>query len=133
MVTFTGAPLVTALEVTGRVSARLRVSADTGRGHVFVRLCDVDARGHSVNVCDGLATVDAEAGAIVELTIPMGDTAHRFDTGHRVRWQVSGGAHPRFARHPGTAETAAAAVTRTAVEVTLHPGCVLLLPAAEDG
>ncbi|MFE5212496.1 hypothetical protein [Streptomyces sp. NPDC056600] len=59
----------------------------------------------------------------------MGDTAHHFGTGHRVRRQVSGGAHPRFARHPGTAEPAAGA----AVEVALHPGSALLLPAAEDG
>lgn len=130
VVTFTGAPLTAALEVMGRVSARLRVAADTGRCHVFVRLCDVDARGRSVNVCDGLATVDAKAGAVVEVAVPMGDTAHRFGAGHRLRWQVSGGAHPRFARHPGTAEPVAEAAAGTPVRITLLPGSALLLPAA---
>jgi predicted acyl esterase len=30
--------------------------------------------------------------------------AHRFARGHRVRVQVSSGAHPRYARNPGTGE-----------------------------
>ncbi|SEM08954.1 X-Pro dipeptidyl-peptidase C-terminal non-catalytic domain-containing protein [Blastococcus sp. DSM 46786] len=33
----------------------------------------------------------------METTLP--DTAHRFRAGHRVRLQVSGGAHPRYARN----------------------------------
>jgi len=32
------------------------------------------------------------------------DAAHRFLAGHRIRLQVSGGAHPRFARNLGTGE-----------------------------
>ena len=31
-------------------------------------------------------------------------TAHRFAAGHRIRVQVSSGAHPRYARNPGTGE-----------------------------
>ena len=31
-------------------------------------------------------------------------TAHRFAAGHRIRLQVSSGAHPRYARNPGTDE-----------------------------
>lgn len=31
-------------------------------------------------------------------------TAHRFAGGHRIRVQVSSGAHPRYARNPGTGE-----------------------------
>ena len=35
--------------------------------------------------------------------------AHRFPAGHRIRLQVSGGAHPRLARNLGTDEPAASA------------------------
>jgi predicted acyl esterase len=38
----------------------------------------------------------------VDATLP--DTAHRFAAGHRIRLQVSGGAHPRYARNLGTGE-----------------------------
>jgi predicted acyl esterase len=44
--------------------------------------------------------------------------AHRFAAGHRLRLQVSGGAHPRYARNLGTDQdpatsTGLAASTRT--------------------
>jgi putative CocE/NonD family hydrolase len=133
VVTFTGAPLSAPLEVLGRVFARLRVSADTGRGHVFVRLCDVDGQGRSVNVCDGLAVLDAKEDEVVDLTVPMGDTAHRLRAGHQVRWQVGGGASPRFARHPGTAEPVAEARAGVPVRITLHAGSALLLPTGAAG
>ncbi|WP_166024479.1 CocE/NonD family hydrolase [Streptomyces chilikensis] len=128
VITFTGEPLTAPLEVVGPVSALVRVSADSGRCHVFVRLCDVDGRGRSVNVCDGLGVLDAEREAVVELAVPMGAAAHRFAAGHRIRWQVSGGAHPRFARHPGTADPVAEAAAGTPVRITLRPGSALLLP-----
>jgi predicted acyl esterase len=36
-------------------------------------------------------------------------TAHRFAAGHRIRLQMSSGAHPRYARNPGTGEDPSAA------------------------
>ncbi|MGW0932624.1 CocE/NonD family hydrolase [Streptomyces sp. NPDC002644] len=133
VVTFTSDPLTDPLDVLGPVTARLAVSADTGRCHVFTRLCEVDEQGRSVNVCDGLGVVNAEGGATVEFTVPMGSTAHRFRAGHRIRWQISGGAHPRFARHPGTTEPAAEATTGIPVRITVHPGSALLLPEPRAG
>ncbi|CAM5659397.1 CocE/NonD family hydrolase OS=Streptomyces alboniger OX=132473 GN=CP975_02175 PE=4 SV=1 [Streptomyces alboniger] len=58
VVTFTGPPLAEPVDVLGPVSARLRISTDTGYTDVFTRLCDVDAQGRSTNVCDGLAQLD---------------------------------------------------------------------------
>lgn len=37
--------------------------------------------------------------------------AHRFAAGHRLRPQVSGGAHPRFVRNPGNGGQPAMATT----------------------
>src|SRR6202034_4378605 len=64
---------------------------------------------------------------------PMG---HRFATGHRIRLQVSSGAHPRYARNPGTGEDPATATTLRAVDIeVLHGGehaSTLILPRSSD-
>jgi putative CocE/NonD family hydrolase len=51
---FTSAPLGADLEVIGPVSARFRVHASHPHLDLFARLCDVDERGRSTSVCDGL-------------------------------------------------------------------------------
>ena len=52
---------------------------------------------------------------------------------HRIRLQVAGGAHPRFARNPGNGQVVAAAedLEPTQYEIGLDAGhpSVLLLPA----
>ncbi len=120
---FTSAPLTAALEVIGPVSARLRVRASRGHFDIFARLCDVDPRGRSRNVCDGIirhrpgASADGEEPETI--TVPMSATAHRFAAGHRLRLQVSGGAHPRFARNTGSGEPPATATHLAAVDVQI--------------
>ncbi|GAA3794166.1 CocE/NonD family hydrolase [Streptomyces phyllanthi] len=128
VVTFTSAPLAEPVDVLGPVAARLSVSTDTGHADVFTRLCDVDARDRSTNVCDGLARVRTTGREPSEVTVPMGSTAHRFPAGHRIRWQISGGAHPRFDRNPGTGESPVDAVGLAPTRVTLHADSALLLP-----
>lgn len=128
VLTFTGPELTEPVDVVGPVSARLTVSTDTGHADVFTRLCDVDAEGRSVNVCDGLTPVRTPGGAPREVTVEMSTTAHRFAAGHRIRWQISGGAHPRFALNPGTGQSRADAVDFTPVRITLHGESALLLP-----
>jgi putative CocE/NonD family hydrolase len=76
---------------------------------VFVRVCDVDPRGRSLNVCDGLQRVTperfpADADGVRSVRVDLWPTAYRFRAGHRIRVQVSGGSFPRFARNPGTGE-----------------------------
>lgn len=130
VLTFTGPPLTEPLEILGPVSARLRVSTDTGHADVFARLCDVDAAGRSTNVCDGLVRLDPRREDPSETTVPMSSTAHRFAAGHRVRLQISGGAHPRFARNTGTGEPVLDATALVPVRITLHAPSVLVLPRA---
>jgi putative CocE/NonD family hydrolase len=122
---FTSAPLPADLEVIGPVSARLRVRASGPYFDVFARLCDVDPRGRSRNVCDGLIRHDpaapAEPGGTA-ITVPMSATAYQFRAGHRLRLQVSGGAHPRFARNTGTAEPPATATRLQPVDLEIVHG-----------
>ena len=48
---------------------------------------------------------------------------HRFAAGHSVGIQVSSGAHPRYARNPGSADAAFdAAETQVAVQEISHDG-----------
>ncbi len=106
VLTFTSARLPDDLRVVGDVSAEIWMSSDRPSWDLFVRLCDVDARGRSFNVCDGLIRV-----AVAEVTsepqlirLDLSPTAQVFRRGHRVRVQVSSGAHPRFARNLGSNE-----------------------------
>jgi putative CocE/NonD family hydrolase len=130
---FTGPPLAAPVTVAGPVSARLRVRGSTGHFDVFARLCDVDPRGRSWNVCDGLVRVDAAGWT--DVTVAMSSTAYEYGAGHRLRLQVSGGAHPRFARNTGTGEplaTATALVPGT-TELRHGPPSALTLPVISPG
>ncbi|WP_406453117.1 CocE/NonD family hydrolase [Streptomyces sp. NBC_00876] len=126
--TFTGPVLTEPVTVLGEVTARIGAATDTGFADVFTRLCDVDEDGRSVNVCDGLAQLRTAEGEPAHVTVSMGATAHRFAAGHRIRWQISAGAHPRYARNPGTGEPRAEATEFVPVRITLHADSGLVLP-----
>jgi putative CocE/NonD family hydrolase len=112
----------------------VRVRASSGHFDIFARLCDVDPKGRSRNVCDGLIRLRPEderdegaadgsgPGASRVITVAMSSTAHRFHAGHRLRLQVSGGAHPRFARNTGSGEPPATATRLVAVDVHVAHG-----------
>jgi hypothetical protein len=94
----------------------------------------------SRNVTDALASVapgrfeQSQHGAW-HVRFELWPIGHRFAPGHRIRLQVSSGAHPRYARNPGTGEDPAAATATTlrAVDIEVlrdagHPSR-LVLPA----
>ena len=70
-----------------------------------------------------------------DVTVPMSSAAYEFGAGHRLRLQVSGGAHPRFARNTGTGEPLATATALVPVttEVRHGPASVLTLPVIPPG
>lgn len=108
VVVLTGAPLAEDLDVIGPVAATIHVRTSTGRGDLFVRLCDVDRSGVSRNVTDGILRITSTG--TVRAEIEMHPTAYRFRRGHRLRVMLAGGAFPRFARNHGTPEPAGRAV-----------------------
>ncbi|WP_371619753.1 CocE/NonD family hydrolase [Streptomyces sp. NBC_00454] len=135
VLTFTGPPLTEPVDVLGPISARLSISTDTGHADVFTRLCDVDAEGRSINICDGLGQLETAGQDPSQITVEMSSTAHRFEVGHRIRWQISGGAHPRYTRNPGNGQSPVDATTFTPVRITLHADSALMLatPAHDPG
>ncbi|GGL02325.1 X-Pro dipeptidyl-peptidase [Sphaerisporangium melleum] len=129
VLTFTGAPLTDDLEVIGQVTAEVWVGANRPSTDVFVRLCDVDPRGTSLNVCDDLVHVDTDGAT--RATVHLSPTAYRFKKGHRLRVQVSAGAFPRFARNLGGGEPAEHATTAHTTTFELfhdeaHPSAVTI-------
>jgi putative CocE/NonD family hydrolase len=113
VLTYTGTALRSPIEVVGPVEAMVYVQSELADFDVFVRLCDVDGAGRSWNVCDGLTRVTAGGNGAIDgvpgdgvlpVRVRLWPAAYRFRPGHRIRVQVSGGAHPRYARNPGTGE-----------------------------
>jgi putative CocE/NonD family hydrolase len=104
VVTFSSDPLLEPLDLGGRPSVTLALSVDNPYADVFVRLCDVDAGGHSHNVADRLVRLDptVPAGETQDLEVDLDPCFHRILAGHQLRLQVSGGAFPRYARNLGT-------------------------------
>jgi uncharacterized protein len=130
VLTYTTAALEADTEVIGEVSAEIWFCSSLRYADVFVRLCDVDPRGRSYNVCDGLTSLSA-ADEISRADVRLWPTAHRFKRGHRIRIQVSSGAFPRYARNGGTGEPRATATNLRAADQSVyhdgeHPSAVIL-------
>jgi putative CocE/NonD family hydrolase len=126
---YTSDQLADPLVLIGTVEAELWVTSSLDHTDFFVRLCDVAPDGRSVNVCDGLrrlspSSIRRDAGGSFCVAVAMWPVGHRFGTGHRLRVQVSSGAHPVYARNLGTNEHVATATTmRPAEQAVFHePG-----------
>jgi hypothetical protein len=142
VLTYSTVPLGSTVEAIGPVRVELWARTDSDYFDLFARVCDVDDEGASWNVCDALASVApgrferSEDGAWLVL-LELWPIGHRFAAGHRIRLQVSSGAHPRYARNPGTGEDPATATALKAVAVELLHDCdhqsALVLPSAGAG
>lgn len=105
VVTFTSAVLERDVEVMGTPVLTLAHRSDNPHCDVFVRLCEVDAKGRSWNLCERFVRLTAAGEA--PLRLELSPVAHRFARGTRVRVQVSGGSHPQHDRNLGTGESPA--------------------------
>ena len=129
---FSSAPLAVPVEIIGAVTAEISVTRDNPYADVFVRLCDVDPRGRSRNVCDAIVRLTDADPLEGSVRVALPGTAHRFGPGHRIRLQVAGGAHPRFARNPGNGAVDAGPGDLKGTEYRIGPGSALVLPVRCD-
>lgn len=133
---YTSETLTKVVTVIGNCKLTLTARASLPDADFFVRLCDVGTDGVSRNICDGLVRVTPETPTDAEgnwrLEIGLHATAHSFLPGHRLRLQVSSGAHPRYARNMGTGEPISTATRMIAndIEISLA-GSALALPVYE--
>jgi uncharacterized protein len=109
VLTYTSPVLTEDLTVIGDLVATLWLRSSLEHTDFFVRLCDVDEKGRSINLSDGIVrlwpgAVDKDGEGVFRLDVTMWPTANTFRAGHRIRLQVSSGAHPLFCRNAGTGE-----------------------------
>ena len=136
VLTYSTAPLVRDVEVMGPVTANLHVRSTREHSDFFVRLCDVEPSGRSRNICDGLtrltpAAWERHSDGIARVEVSLWPAAHVFRRGHRIRAQVSSGAHPRFVRNLGGGDPLATAVTMHVADQEVwhdpdHPSAIVL-------
>ncbi len=143
VLTFTTEPLAETVEAIGPVRVELFVRASRPYFDVFARVCDVDPSGVSRNVTDALVRVapgrddrGPDDGGVHRVAFDLWPIGHRFAVGHRIRLQVSSGAHPRYARNSGTGEDPFTGTRLEPVEIAVlhgaeHPSAVILPRAAE--
>jgi len=136
VLTYTSQVLREDLTVVGPLSATLYLRSSLEHTDVFVRLCDVTPRGRSHNLSDGIVrltpgSAQKEADGSFKLVISMWPTANTFKAGHRIRLQVSSGAHPLFCRNAGTGQPlATGSDLKAADQEVFHdvtrPSCITL-------
>jgi putative CocE/NonD family hydrolase len=103
VLTFTTKVLSEPVEVIGVPVVELVHQTDNTHADIFARICEVEKWGRSINVSDGFRRLKPqEATGIIQLE--LGAMARRFMPGTRIRLQVSGGSHPRYARNLGTGQ-----------------------------
>jgi hypothetical protein len=138
---YTSAPMGRNLEVIGPVRVELYVKSSLQNTDFFVRLCDVFPDGRSINLSDAITRLSPEhfklaEDGVLKVEFDLWPTANCFKPGHRVRLQVSSGAHPRFARNNGSGEPLGSAVKSLPADQEvfhdpLHPS-VVYLPVKQD-
>ncbi len=121
VLTFTTPPLTQPLEVTGNPIVELVHRTDNPHADLFVRVCEVRKSGRSINLSDGFQRLepDKSSGTIL---LRLDAIAHRFTPGTRIRLQISGGAHPRYARNLGTDQDPATSAKLATSQRTIFHG-----------
>lgn len=129
-------PLATPLEVIGTPRVELFVQTTAASADFFARLAVVNGNGRSHNISDGIFTVRPErvaaaGGAPIRIAFDLTPIAYRLAPGQRIRLLVASGAHPRFARNPGSGESLFTTEKLVTAEQTVfhdadHPSAVYL-------
>ncbi|MCU1600088.1 MAG: X-Pro dipeptidyl-peptidase-like protein [Frankiales bacterium] len=142
VVTFTTEPLPADLHLLGAPQIALTFGSDRTDTAVFLRLCEVKPDGTSFNITDRIVqlraanrTADASdpgSTSTWDLTVTLPPTCIAISAGNRLRLQVSSGAYPLYARHPGTAEPVGTATEYLPASQTVHhTGATLTLPVRD--
>lgn len=144
---FTSDVLQTPVEATGPVKAHLFVSSDCPDTDFTVKLTDVYPDGRSMFITDGILRMRnrnsqdhwefIEPGTIYAIDVDLWSTSYLWNTGHRVRVEVSSSNYPRFLNNPNTADGIGKNTSYTIAQNTIyvdatHPSCLILpLPDQE--
>lgn len=118
------------LEIIGTPVVELHHSTSNPHADVFVRLCDVDAKGRSRNFSETFLRLDP-AARDGPLRLRLHPCAHRLAPGHRLRLQVAGGSFPQYMRNEGTGAPPGTGTELRPCRHTIHHGeSRLILPVS---
>lgn len=108
---FTGQELQSPLTIAGSVHVTLFAATSGEDADWTAKLVDVHPDGKAVNVCEGIIRARYRDGcdeprfiephAVVDYCINLGNIAHTFQPGHRVRIDISSSNFPAYDRNPG--------------------------------
>jgi predicted acyl esterase len=111
---FTSPVLTTSYEATGQIKARLYVSSNCTDTDFTVKLTDVYPDGRSMLITDGILRMRnrngpdhwdlMEPGAVYTVDVGLWSTSYIWNTGHRIRVDVSSSNYPRCLNNPNTAD-----------------------------
>ncbi len=133
---FTTEPVSADVDVIGPISAEIFLRSNTEHTDLYLCLCDVAPNSRSTNVCDGYIRLRpgpplADVQGVRQVRVEFWPTAYRFRRGHRIRGIVASGAHPRYARNPGSGESLGHASTMVIAHQEIihgpqHPSAITL-------
>lgn len=113
---YESASLAAPLEITGRVTVRLRISSDAPDTDFTAKLVDVFPDGREILMLDNIRRVKSRDGLdkvapplnglddIVDLEVDLWSIAWIFNTGHKIGLHISSSNYPRFEVNPNTGE-----------------------------
>ncbi|HVQ01820.1 MAG TPA: CocE/NonD family hydrolase [Candidatus Thermoplasmatota archaeon] len=138
---FTSPVLSSPYEATGKIKARLYVSSNCSDTDFTVKLTDVYPDGRSMLITDGILRMRnrdgpdhwelMEPGTIYQVEVDLWSTSYIWNTGHRIRIDVSSSNYPRCLNNPNTADGIYKNTTYNLALNTVYldnarPSCVLL-------
>ena len=144
VIVYTTVVLEEPIEVTGNLYAQIWIATDVPDTDIVVRLTDVYPDGRSMLVAEGILRARfrncldftceefLEPGEPAMLTVDLGPTSIVFNTGHRIRIDVTSSSAPRFALNPNTGamyleEGGTGQVAHTAIlHDAEHPSAIIL-------
>ena len=129
---YTSQPLREGLEITGPVTATVYLSTDVVDTDVSVKLLDVYPDGRAHNITEGIARAKyrnsysnpelMKPGQVYKIAVELFPTSNYFESGHRIRIEVSSSDFPNFARNLNMANSDTASAMRVAHTTIHHSG-----------
>jgi len=139
---YTTKPLGQELDVTGPVTIELYVRSSAVDTDFTAKLVDVYPTGFAQNITEGILRMRyrdsrekpemMEPGRIYKITLDLWATSNVFQTGHKLRLEISSSNFPRFDRNLNTGEVEIAHASRkviatnTIVHDAAHPSAIVM-------
>lgn len=138
---FTSPILEQPYEATGPIKARLYVSSNCSDTDFTVKLTDVYPDGRSMLITDGILRMRNRngtdhwelmtPGTIYQIEVDLWSTSYIWNTGHRIRIDISSSNYPRYLNNPNTVDgiyknTTYAKAQNTIYIDSVHRSCLLL-------